>query len=112
VTPGNINKNKSTRNNNNFDNEEKNLLNLMISKESKPKSREELLAFDIAKELNDLKSLSIYLSYAQKYPEGLLMHFLGEIKELPLKKIKKSRAALFNYLVKKYAKKVSKNNGN
>jgi hypothetical protein len=67
------------------------------------------LALDIARELNDLKSLPLYLSYAKKYPETLLRKYLGEVKEIPIKKIKKGRAALFNYLIKKYAQETSKN---
>jgi biotin operon repressor len=109
VARANTNNNKLTRNINNIDNENKNILILKALKGFKPKTREELLALDIARELNDLQSLPLYLSYSKKYPESLLRMLLGEVMELPLKKIKKGRAAPFNYLVKKYAKKASKN---
>ena len=109
VAQVNTNNNKLTRNINNIDNEDKNPFNSRASKEFIPKTREELLAFDIAKELNDLKALPLYVSYAKKYPESLLRKTLGEVKEIPLKKIKKSRGALFNYLIKKYAQKTFKN---
>lgn len=69
----------------------------------KPKNEKELLAVDLAHELNDLASLPLYLSYAHKYPESLLRKVLGQVKEIPLIKIRKSRGALFNHLVKKYA---------
>ena len=108
ATQGNINKNYLIKiNNKNID-----INKFSNPEEFRPKTREQLLAFDIAKELNDLKALRLYLSYAKKYPESLLRKALGEVKEIPLKKIKKSRGALFNHLVKKYAQKTSKNHRN
>ncbi len=108
ATQGNINKNYLTRiNNKNID-----IKIFSNPEEFRPRTREQLLAFDIAKELNDLKALRLYLSYVKKYPESLLRKILGEVKEIPLKKIKKSRGALFNHLVKKYAQKTSKNHRN
>jgi DNA-binding MarR family transcriptional regulator len=112
VTGGNTNKNYLTRINNNIDNKNFSFLNFRAFKGFKPKTREELLALDIARELNDLKALPVYLSYARKYPESLLRKVLGEVKEIPIRRIKKGRAALFNYLVKKYAQRASKNNRN
>lgn len=113
VTPGSINKNYLTRiNNKNIDIKKFSNSVIKSSKEFRPRTREELLAFDIAKELNDLKALRLYLSYVKKYPESLLRKILGEVKEIPLKKIKKSRGALFNHLIKKYAQKTSKNHRN
>jgi len=104
VTGGNINNNYLTRINNNIVNEDKKFSIPYSFKGFKPKTREELLALDLARDLNDLKSLPLYLSYAKKCPESLLRKVLGEVKEMPAEKIKKSRAALFNYLIKKYAK--------
>jgi len=110
VTPLHTNNNYITRNINNIVNGDKRIFNFKaFFKGFKPKTREELLALDIARELNDLKSLPVYLSYARKYPEFLLRKLLAEVKDMPLNKIKKGRAALFNYLVKKYASKNSKN---
>jgi len=68
----------------------------------KPENREELLALDISKALNDSKNFFLYLSYAKKYPEPLLRKLLGDVKETPTEKIRSSRSALFNYLLKKY----------
>jgi len=82
------------------------------SKIFKSKSREELLAFDISKALNDSKNFTLYLSYAKKYQEPLLRKILGDVKETPPEKIKSSRSALFNYLLKKYAQEASKDLGN
>ena len=108
-TLGNTNKNNITRINNNV-NEDIKTFNMKSFKEFKPKTRKELLASDLAKGLNDIKSLPFYLSVVRQYPEQLLMKLLGEVREIPSEKIKKSRAALFNYLLQQYAKETSKNN--
>ena len=68
-----------------------------------PQNKMELLALDLADALNDRDNLPLYLSYVRKYPEQILRSIMGEVKELPANKIKKSRGALFNHLVKKYA---------
>ncbi len=75
----------------------------------RPRTREELLALDLASALNDAKGLRLYLSYAKKYPASLLWKVLGEVREIPEERIRKSRAALFNHLVRKHAEKASKN---
>ena len=108
------NDNKRTRNINNIDMKYKKLPNPNLNSFSfegfKPGSREELLALDLADALNDRKGLALYLSYARKYPESVLRRVLGEVKEVPYEKIRKSRAALFNHLVQQYARKTTKNN--
>ena len=108
VTPGNTNNNKLTRNNNKNVNEVKRFSNPKPLKRFKPETREGLLALDIARELNDLKSYAFYLSLARQYPESLLRKTLGQVKEIRRNKIKKGRGALFNHLIKQYDKK-SKN---
>ena len=70
----------------------------------KPEDENELLATDLANTLNDLPNILLYISYSRKYPHGLLRKVLGEVMEIPSSKIKKSRGALFNHLVQKYAK--------
>ncbi|MHB8579168.1 MAG: helix-turn-helix domain-containing protein [Ignavibacteriaceae bacterium] len=71
------------------------------------KTREELLASDISVTLDDHRNFKTYLSYANKYPESFLRKILSETKLTPVHKIKKSRGALFMYLVKYYAHKNS-----
>ena len=63
------------------------------------------LAYELADELEDQKGLPFYITLIQKYPEFLLRQILSEVKAVPDEKIRKSRAALFNYLVQKHAKK-------
>lgn len=109
VSPVNTNNNKLTRNINNIVNEDKKFSIPYSFKGFKPKTREELLALDMARALNDLKSLPVYLSYARKHPESLLRKVLGEVKEIPMRRIKKTRAALFNHLIKQYDSKRNQN---
>jgi hypothetical protein len=105
VTGGNTNNNHITRINNNIVNDNKNFLDLKFNAfkgEFRPKTREELLALDLAQALKDRKSLHFYHQLAKNYPESLLRRVLGEVKEIPIERIKKSRGALFNHLIKKY----------
>ena len=70
----------------------------------KPRSKKDLLALDVARALDDTKNLGLYVSYCRKYPEDLIRKILGIVKEFPPERIRKSKGALFNYLVKKYGK--------
>lgn len=103
ATLWNTNNNQITRvNNNNRKNKY-----FKASKRCIPKSKEELLACDLAEALNDDLNFGIYLFYTKKYPETFLRRTLGEVKEMPAEKIKKGRAALFHYLIKKHAPKTT-----
>ena len=75
----------------------------------KHKNKNELLANEIAEALNDLAGLPLYRSFANKYPTELLRGILEEVIAIPAHKIKKSKGALFNYLVQKYASKADNN---
>ncbi len=71
------------------------------------KNKEELVASDIADALDDHGNITIYLPLASQYPESFLRRILSEVKRTPQHKIRKSRKALFMYLVKYYAHKNS-----
>lgn len=71
---------------------------------SNSKTREELLAWELAQALNDLPGYPLYLSCARKYPESLLRQILAQVQAVPTRKIRKSRGALFNYLIQKHGK--------
>jgi hypothetical protein len=109
VSPVNTNNNKITRIINKNVNGDKEISEPKFHKKMKPQTKEELLALDIAKGLNDFESYRFYLSLARRYPASLLRKLLGEVKETPQNKIKKSRAALFNHLIKHYASENHKN---
>lgn len=107
-TPGPLNNNYRTRiNKHNIDSKKSRKFGFSPHKEFKPKTREEVLALDLAQGLDDLKGLPLYLSYSRKFPEALLRRTLSEVKAMPAKQIKKSRGALFNYLIQKHAKETS-----
>jgi len=107
-TAGNTNDNKLTRVNN-IDIEGKEFSGAHNS--FKPDTREKMLAQDLAQALDDERNIPFYLSCTRKYPESFLRRVLGEVKEVPVENIKKGRAALFNYLVQKYAKQQKQNPG-
>ena len=110
VSPDNINNNKRTRINiNNIDSKKTFMTNDKSFKEFKPKTREELLALDIAQTLNDLKSLPLYLKYAKSLPESRIREALSWVKQVPDERIKRSRVALFNFIIKKHAKRAASN---
>lgn len=61
------------------------------------------LANEIADALNDRGSLSLFLHFAQKYKEEHLRKILQKVLSVPDEKIKKTRGALFTFLVTQYA---------
>lgn len=65
------------------------------------------LAFELAEQLKDEKSLAQYLIMVRKYKASFLNNVLAEVLRTPQKKIRKSRGALFTYLIKKYGDKNS-----
>lgn len=85
--------------NNNIDNDNQNEFNSLFL------TKEELLARDLAAGLDDEANLRFYFSVCRKYPGGFLRKIYGQVKEIPLNKIKKSRGALFNYLIQKHENK-------
>jgi biotin operon repressor len=101
VSQRNTNDNKRIRNNNNIDKSGKWFPKIRAFKEFQPRTREELLAVDLAVALDDYRGLPLYISFAKKYPEAFLQNILGQVRGIPQEKIKKSRGALFNHLVQK-----------
>lgn len=75
----------------------------MLNTNHAPEKQAPPLAHTLAAALNDIASLDKYRACCGKYPECLIYKALDTAKATPTKKIKKSRAALFFYLVKKYA---------
>lgn len=68
-----------------------------------PQTKRELCAQTIAQAFNDEQHLSHYLQCCKKYPLALVYRAYAEARSLPPEQIKKSRAALFFYLIKKYS---------
>jgi hypothetical protein len=60
------------------------------------------LANEIAETLKDRDSLALFLTYARKYKEPFLRHVLAKVMALDETKIRKSRGALFTFLVNQH----------
>lgn len=73
-----------------------------MSELSKPTTKRELLAHTIADALGDSEQVNLYLQYCKKYPMSMVLRAYGEARSVPLEHIRKARAALFFYLIKRY----------
>lgn len=62
-------------------------------------SHEIRLANEIAETLKDRDSITMHLQYARKYNEEFLRRILAKVMALPESKIKRSRAALYTFLI-------------
>jgi hypothetical protein len=60
---------------------------------------EKKLANEIAHALNDREALTLYLTYTRKYREEFLRRILVRVLAVPEHKIKRSRGALFTFLI-------------
>lgn len=60
------------------------------------------LAEELADALNDRESLMYYEGLLERYTEEKLRDTLRRVLEIPERKIRKSRAAYFNYLMQQY----------
>ena len=67
-------------------------------------TKEDLFAQDIADALKEPSQIETYRHYVRLYPEGFIRRILSEVKLTPIHKIRKSRHALFMYLIRYYAK--------
>ncbi len=66
------------------------------------KTNEKSLAYELAQALNDMESLQVYIGFAEKYQEPFLRRLLTKVMSLPDEKIKRTRGALFTYLIKQH----------
>lgn len=57
------------------------------------------LANEIAEALGDRDSLPAHLQYVRKYKEAFLRRILEKVLSLPKEKIRKTRAALYTFLI-------------
>ena len=60
------------------------------------------LAHEIAETLKDRDSIALFLTYARKYKEQFLRDILAKVMALDEAKIRKSRGALFTFLVNQH----------
>ncbi|OGF27501.1 hypothetical protein A2242_04910 [Candidatus Falkowbacteria bacterium RIFOXYA2_FULL_47_9] len=64
----------------------------------------DVLARELALGLGDTRNLKYYQSVVRKYPESVLRELFIRARGFPSHRIKKSKGALFNYLLQKYEK--------
>ena len=58
------------------------------------------LAREIASTLDDLDSIALHLAYVRKYQEEFLRKVLAKVMSIPEDQIKKTRAALYVFLIR------------
>lgn len=63
---------------------------------------EQKLALELSESLNDREAILIYQSFTRRYTESFLRKILQKVLAIPEEKIRKSRGALFTYLVKQH----------
>ena len=63
--------------------------------------KEEKLAREIADALDDNDSLPVHIGFVEKYSETFLRKTLQKVLSIPENQIRKTRGALFTYLVSK-----------
>ena len=68
------------------------------------------LANELADSMNDRESFQLYFTFCQKYSEEFLRKIQTKVLSIPENKIRKTRGALFTFLVKQHGKE-SSNNG-
>jgi hypothetical protein len=78
----------------------------------RPRTKREHIASMIAESFSDLQRIKLYSNCCKKYPLRIVLTAFSEAKAFPEVRIKKSRAALFFYLVKTYAHQVHQNSRN
>lgn len=71
---------------------------------SETKNKREELAHKIAKSFKEEKDIKLYLYMVNHYKESAINKAFENTMKVPDEKIKKTRSALFFFLVKKYEK--------
>ena len=64
----------------------------------------EALAEEIARGLQEPDSIRMFRALIQRYPEDIILRAYEETLGYPVAKIRKSRGAIFNFLLKKYGR--------
>jgi hypothetical protein len=63
-------------------------------------TKEMRLAYELADALNDRDALPVYIAFVQRFREDALRKILNKVMSIPDHKIKRTRGALFTYLIK------------
>ena len=74
-------------------------------------TQQQKLAIELAETLQDHNSLTLYQQFAEKYDEEYLRKVLERVMSIPSNKIRKSRGALFTFLINQHEQQQSNNFG-
>lgn len=80
-----------------------------MNTESNAENYQTKFAYELANVLNDHHSIQVYVSFTQKYKEEFLRKILLRVMSIPDNKIKRTRGALFTYLVNQHGYDHSRN---
>ena len=72
-------------------------------------SQQQMFALELAETLKDHDSLVLYNQLTEKYSEEFLRKILDRVMAIPKEKIRKSRGALFTFLVNQHEQQESNN---
>ncbi len=61
------------------------------------------LAYELAESMDDLDAIQVYIHFTEKYSESFLREIQTKVLSIPERKIRKTRGALFTFLVKQHA---------
>lgn len=73
-----------------------------MTKAPNPTKTKGVLAEEIAKAFKEEERTQLFEHIFEKYDAGLIQGAFDEVKQVPAEKIRKSRSALFFYLLDKY----------
>lgn len=71
-------------------------------------TEDEILAREIADALDDEKNKKLFVKFCEEYTHESLIELMRQVKNIPDEKIRKSKGALFTFLVKQDAKRKNK----
>ena len=74
-------------------------------------TEQQKFALELAETLNDHNSLTLYQQLTEKYDEEFLRRILEKVLSIPKEKIRKSRGALFTFLVNQHEQQESNDIG-
>lgn len=74
-----------------------------MSQPTQSATKNDLLARTIADAFGDIKQVNTYLTHCRELPLSVVLRAYAEAKSFPLSRIRKPKAALFFYLIKRMA---------
>lgn len=73
------------------------------TKRQSSREQSDALALEIAEAFQDEGHLAVYKVYCRNFPQNVVHRAFAEVRGLPEHRVRRSRLALFIYLIKAYA---------